>query len=110
MPSFYRVGTRAACARAAIGLFARDAAEESLQIARLGDGRMHRMIRGLPAAVENLHEAARMPGRSLDEALQLFGRLTIRARAAHKPPLTLHQTHRALVQLPIHRLSARHAL
>src|SRR6185437_8080341 len=108
MPSFYRVGTRAACARAAIGLFARDAAEESLQIARLGDGRMHRMIRGLPAAVENLHEAARMPGRSLDEALQLFGRQMIRARAAHQQRITLEQPHRDLVELAIRRLSARH--
>ena len=62
---------------------------------------MHRMVRRLPARLEDLHEAAAVTRGALDGGGEIVRREVIRARAGHQQPVALDQRERELVQLAI---------
>src|SRR5690348_12760068 len=84
--------------------FASDAAEERLEIARLGHSRMHRMIGRLPSELEHLHEAAAMPSGRLHGREQLRLRQMVRAGAGDEEPLGLDERQSKLIELAVGRL------
>src|SRR5580692_6946683 len=97
------------CADSTVGgSFARGAAEKCLQITRLRDRRMDRMISGLAAAVEDLDEAAAVAGGGLDQVDEIVGPQMVGAGAAHQQRVALEQPHRDLIELSIRGLATRY--
>src|SRR5579859_7782032 len=75
------------------------AAEESLQIAGLRNGRMHRVIRRLAAGLENLHKTPGVTRGELDSTDQLFRRQMIGARTGDQETVPVDQVQGQLIQL-----------
>src|ERR1700722_13204639 len=87
-----------------------NAAEERLQVTRLGNRRMDRMIGRLAAGLEDLHKTPRVTGSGLDSANQLLRCQVIGARTGHEQPVPVDEIQGELIELPVCRLSLRNVL
>src|SRR5579872_1851712 len=89
-----------------VGLLARGATKKCLEVARLWNRRMDRVIRCLATAVQYLYEAAGMTRCRLDQCHQFIRAQMIGAGTAHQQRVPLQQPHRHLIELAIGSLSA----
>src|SRR5579863_9336351 len=72
--------------RRSLADLASHAAEERLQVARLGNRGVYRVIGGLAARFEDLYEARAVARRALNGLRQLLRREVIRTGARHQQP------------------------
>src|SRR6185369_11732314 len=80
---------------------AHDAAEIRLEVTRLWNRGVQRVIRRLAADFDDLREAIEMTRTALDRSQQLLRLEMVRARARHQDAVALQQRDRELVQPPI---------
>src|ERR1700728_1829288 len=93
--------------RVSLAGLARHAAKQRLQIACLGNRRMHRVVGRLAGDFEDLHAAPAVARRCLYRGDELLDGKMIGARARHQQSLLREQRQRELIQLAVARLTLR---